>query len=303
MPDAAILDTATVGEAVDTIRHRLGAAGFETPGLDARALVGGVLGCDAANVIVHLDRPIDGKVAETLDGFLARRLAYEPVSRILGCREFWSRRFELTGATLDPRADTETLVAAALDAIDATGGRERHLRIADLGTGSGCILVALLGELPNAKGVGIDISADALDVARRNTEINGCAKRADFVCADWLTGCVGRFDLIVSNPPYIPSAEISALDRQVAGYDPHLALDGGPDGLVAYRRIAGAARESLAPGGWLVAEIGAGQDDDVAAILAAEGFILAADGFGRVHDLGGRVRCLRARCDDGLCGD
>ena len=287
-------DTATLGAAVDAARARLEAAAIPGAALDARVLVCGVLGRDAADLIAHGDLPLDTAQWNAVEHSVARRLTREPVARILGHREFWSLRFRITEATLDPRPDSETVVSAALEAAALSNPGGRPLRIADLGTGSGCLIITLLSELEGARGVGIDRSLDALAVARTNAGDHGVADRLDLICADWLEGYAGRFDLIVSNPPYIRSGDIAALDREVSGHDPRGALDGGPDGLDAYRRIVRQARHRLTEHGWLVLEVGDGQADAVSAIMSTEGFVLDRALPSKSRDLGGRVRCLRA---------
>lgn len=216
--------------------------------------------------------------------FIERRCRFEPVSRILGTREFYGRSFRVTPEVLDPRADTETLIEAALGLAQ---GREA-LRILDLGTGSGAIAVTLLAELPRATAVASDLSAAALRVAKVNAEALGVAGRASFVQADWFAGIGGSFDFIVSNPPYIRLGEIAGLAPDVREFDPQMALDGGPDGLEAYRRIASGAGGQLAPQGRVVLEIGAGQENAVNNLFEAAGFSRESRHF----DLSGQARCL-----------
>lgn len=215
-----------------------------------------------------------------------RRLAGEPFWRILGEREFWGLPFRLSPATLEPRPDSETLIAAALDQL---GTRRRDpLRILDLGTGTGCLLVTLLSECRAASGIGIDLSSEACETARTNAMLNGVAERALFRVGSWTDDLDGRFDLIVSNPPYIPSADIATLDAVVRDHDPLLALDGGRDGLDPYRHFAAALPDRLADRGHVVLEIGAGQEEDVKAIMQEGGFIW----LGSRRDLGGHPRAL-----------
>jgi release factor glutamine methyltransferase len=226
-----------------------------------------------------------------LDAALQRRLKHEPVARIVGMREFYGRSFSVDPHVLDPRPDTETLVEAALAAIAARGLRNERLSLLDLGTGSGCILITLLAELPRAHGIGVDKSPAALANAAANARRLGVAERARFMAGDWLDALDGEFDLILSNPPYLASDAIAGLAAEVAGYDPHLALDGGPDGLDAYRAIAARARAALAEQGRLLLEIGASQADAVAGILRAAGL----EPEGLAHDLAGRPRVVVAR--------
>ncbi len=214
-------------------------------------------------------------VAARFSSFIERRRKFEPVSRILGNREFYGRSFRVTPDVLDPRADTETLIEAVL----ALAKDQGPIRILDLGTGSGAIAVTLLAELPGATVVASDLSAAALRVAKGNAEALGVAGRASFVQANWFEGIGGRFDLIVSNPPYVPLGDIAGLARDVREFDPPRALDGGPDGLEAYRRIAGGAGGHLAPKGHIVLEIGAGQENAVNNIFKGAGFCAGKPSF------------------------
>jgi len=277
-------------------RRMLARAGIDDAALDARILLCEAAACDATSLARDPDHPLDAAAASRLDGFLARRLSGEPVFRILGKREFWGLDFALTAETLEPRPDTEAVVALALRQIASR--RPSHspeeTRILDLGTGSGCILLALLHECENAFGIGIDRSAQAVATARANARALGLAARAGFLVGDWADALGGPgdalsrsgFDLIVSNPPYIESDVIAGLAREVAAYDPHRALDGGPDGLAPYHPLAQAATRLLRPGGRLVLEHGHDQAQAVAAIAQAHGFIMVD----AETDLGGVVR-------------
>ncbi|HKS60816.1 MAG TPA: peptide chain release factor N(5)-glutamine methyltransferase [Xanthobacteraceae bacterium] len=279
----------TPATSVEQARRRLAAsfrnAGLDTPDLDARVLVGHALGLDHAALVAAAARPL-GETAGKIAAFEQRRLAGEPVARIVGAREFWGLPLIVTPAVLVPRPETETVVELALSLVD---DRKRALRIADLGTGTGAILLALLSELPNADGVGTDLSPDALDVARRNAAALGLGGRACFLEGDFAAGLTGRFDLVVSNPPYIATPDIATLAREVRDHDPRLALDGGADGLAAYRAIAADAPRLL--GGHLVVEIGAGQQPDVEFLLTEKGLAIAAVR----HDLYGVARAVAAR--------
>lgn len=265
---------------------RLKQAGFPTPELDARLLVRGVTGASEIEMIREPGAFITAAEEAVLASFEARRLAGEPVARILGRREFWGLEFAVTPAVLDPRPDSETLVAAALDLLR---GIEAP-RILDLGTGSGCLLLAVLHERADARGLGVDISADALAVAQRNAVDLGLVPRAEFLQADWTAGVAGLFDLVISNPPYIASADIAALDRDVRDHDPRRALDGGADGLDAYRVLALALPPVLKPDGHAVIELGIGQAAAVAALFEAAGFATTRT----VADLAGVPRVLVA---------
>jgi release factor glutamine methyltransferase len=246
------------------------ARGIDSPELDARILVGHALGLDHAALAANSTRTLDVGEQAAIAALARRRLAREPVARILGWKEFWSLTLRVDAATLVPRPETETVVEAVLAAVDAGGSRRRPLRIADLGTGSGAILLALLAELPTAFGTGTDTSAAALAVARDNARRLGLA-RAQFIACDMASALRGPFDIVVSNPPYVAAGEIATLAAEVRDFDPRAALDGGPDGLDFYRAIAAAAPGLLAPGGALIVELGAGQADAVAALVNAAG--------------------------------
>jgi len=219
---------------------------------------------------------------------LRRTLAHEPLSRVLGAREFWGLDFMLSPDTLDPRPETETLVEAVLARLPERGRPRRFL---DLGTGTGCLLLALLSEYPAATGVGVDLAAGAVDTAARNAERHGLRPRAEFVVGNWGKGLTEAFDVIVANPPYIASSDLAALPPEVRDYDPSLALDGGADGLAAYRAIAADLPRLLAPAGFFACEIGAGQENAVAGIISAAGLVI--DNV--LPDLAGIPRCVVAR--------
>jgi release factor glutamine methyltransferase len=244
--------------------------------LDARILVGAVLGLDLTGVIAAANRRLASEDATRLEDFARRRLDGEPVARILGTREFWGLPLKLSAATLVPRPDTETVVELALEMLRAAPRLGHPLRIADIGTGSGAILLALLSESSDAFGVGTDISEDALQTAHRNAVDLGLADRAGFVACDYAAALSGPFDLIVSNPPYIRSAEIADLAAEVRDHDPRAALDGGPDGLDAYRALIPQAATRLAPAGVLVVEAGQGQSTDIEGFMTAAGLTLPA---------------------------
>jgi release factor glutamine methyltransferase len=243
---------------------RLLAADVEDSRRDARLLAAHALGVSAGSLLTARDRILTGDEQAVLEGFVARRVGREPVSRILGRRGFWSLDLALGPDTLDPRPDTEVLVELALDALPERGAATRIL---DLGTGTGCILLALLTERPNATGIGVDIAAGAVAVARDNAGALGLADRADFVEGNWIDGLEGVFDLVVSNPPYIPHGDLAGLEREVIAFDPHRALDGGVDGLDPYRILARTVPRVLRPGGCLAVEFGMGQAGAVAGIF------------------------------------
>jgi release factor glutamine methyltransferase len=294
-PDASLEETARAGAATLTIADmrrewtaKFRQCGIESPELDARILVGHALGLDHPALAAASSRQLNPAEQDAVAALAQRRMAREPVARIVGAKEFWSLSLRLGPATLVPRPETETVVEAALAAVDRLGARSRPLRVTDLGTGSGAILLALLSELPAACGIGTDVSSDALAVARDNAKRLGV--NAHFAACDMAAALRGPFDLIVSNPPYIASADIAALAPEVRAFDPHRALDGGPDGLVFYRAIAATAPGLLAPGGALIVELGAGQAAAVTALFAAAGLAPAAP----CHDLTGMPRALCA---------
>jgi release factor glutamine methyltransferase len=286
---AAVLDQRSIAETRRALAARFRAAGIESADLDARVLIGHALGVDHAALAADSARIINPTELSAIDALAQRRLNHEPVARIVGQKEFWSLPLRLNSATLVPRPETETVVEAALAAIDARGARSRPLRIADLGTGSGALALALQSELPGAFVVGADLSIEALVRARDNARALGL-DRATFVACNMTAALRGPFDLIVSNPPYIASGDIAGLDPEVRAYDPLLALDGGPDGLDAYRTIAAEVPALLAPNGVLVVELGIGQVEPVAALFAAAGLAPLPPR----SDLGGVLRALVA---------
>jgi release factor glutamine methyltransferase len=267
------------GQTVENARRALAArfksGGIDSAELDARILVGTVLGLDLTGTIAAAKQILSADEAARLEEFARRRFAGEPVARILGWKEFWGLPLRLSAATLVPRPDTETVVEAAMEMLRAGSSTSPPLRIADLGTGSGAILLALLSELPNAFGVGTDISEAALQTARDNARRLGLASRAGFVACDYATALSGPFDLMVSNPPYIRSADIASLGVEVRDHDPRRALDGGLDGLDAYHVIAPEAARLLRPGGALVLEVGHDQSGEVEGLIAAAGLMPA----------------------------
>ena len=277
----------TIGSTIGTVAASLAQTGFDEPRRRARRVVAAALGLSPSEVFAELDRMIPAADVERVAMLLARVVAHEPISRILGVREFWGLEFVLSADTLDPRPESETLVEAVLARLPEHG---RPYEILDLGTGSGCLLLALLSELPAARGVGIDRALGAARAARGNAGRLGLAARANFLVADWAAALDGRFDVVVANPPYIPGREIEALPREVRDFDPHLALDGGADGLDAYRAIAARLRSLLKPGGLFAGEIGYGQQDRVAALIGGGG--LAVDAI--APDLAGIPRCIVA---------
>jgi release factor glutamine methyltransferase len=253
-------DGASVLEALNLLAQAFRTAGIEDADVDARLLVGHALHLDRARLIAQSDRILEAREINVINALAARRLKREPVSRIIGLKEFWSIALAITPDVLVPRPETETVVEGALDFVVRGGLRMEKLRILDIGTGSGALLLALLRELPNATGIGTDISTGALKVARENAARCGLEGRCTFLVCDIASVVEGPFDLLVSNPPYIAHDEITSLAPEVKNYDPTVALDGGDDGLAAYRAIAADAKRLLAPGARMFVELGAGQE-------------------------------------------
>lgn len=270
----------TGAQALAAAAARLRVAGVEDAPRDARRLLAHALGIAPDRLTLHLADDLTGPQAAAFEAAIAARAARQPVSQITGARLFWGRSFRVTRDTLDPRPETETLVAAALE--------QPFARVLDLGTGTGCILLTLLAERPEATGLGVDLSDAALAVARDNAARLGVADRAALWRSDWFSQVAGVFDLIVSNPPYIAAAEMATLAPEVRDWEPHPALTPGGDGLDAYRAIASGAVAHLVPGGRIVVEIGPTQAGAVTGLFRAAGLHDV-----RVwHDLDGRNRCV-----------
>jgi release factor glutamine methyltransferase len=268
--------TQTIEAARRALAAKFKSASIESAELDARILTGHALSLDLTGIITAAQRRLTPDESTRLEDFARRRLAGEPVARIVGEKEFWGLPLRLSSETLVPRPDTETVVELALELLGAGGSVERPLRIADLGTGTGAILLALLSELPAAHGFGTDISDDALRTAAANAARAHLSDRATFIACDYSTGLDGLFDLIVSNPPYIRTADIVGLAAEVRRHDPLTALDGGTDGLDAYRTLIPQAAHLLVPGGYLVVEAGLGQSGAIEAFMTNAGLTPAA---------------------------
>ena len=272
----------TRAEALANATSRLNAAGVETPALDAKFLLLGVESIESSSLIADPDVPL--KAQAEFDSAVDRRCQREPVSKILGFRDFWNHRFIVNRNVLDPRPDTELLIETAL--AETAGNTPR--RILDLGTGSGCILLSLLSELPNTTGIGVDTSSAALEVAKSNAKALDLAGRAEFILSDWFSALDETFTLVVSNPPYISTTENVTLSPEVIDWDPEAALFAGMDGLQAYRKIANGLSAVLEPDGTALFEIGFGQGASVRAIFEEAGFRRISSRL----DMRGIERCL-----------
>ena len=280
---------ATLLETYQKTKKTFKECGIDTPDLDARILVLHATGLKREDLIMHGDFSVTDEQAQNIQEFETRRLAGEPVSRILGSREFFGMDFQLSEQTLDPRPDTEILVETVLNNIPA---RDKALRILDLGTGTGCIVLSLLASLPNAKAVAVDISEDAVATAQQNAKELGLSARCDIRVLDWKEQGVvkelGQFDILVSNPPYIRTLDIETLSLEVKEFDPYAALDGGTDGLDCYREIADILPDLLKEDGICAVEIGWDQAEDVKKILHDAGFTQQIV----EKDLAGHDRCI-----------
>ncbi|MDP3525237.1 MAG: peptide chain release factor N(5)-glutamine methyltransferase [Hoeflea sp.] len=289
-PDLALAGTA--GQAWLAMRAAFREAGLESADLDARLLASRVMEMEPHQLMTGADTPLTTIQRQRLMQVASQRLGGMPVHRILGAREFYGLVLGLSPATLEPRPDTETLIDAVLPFVRATIAAKGSCSIADLGIGTGAIGLALLAECREARCLGVDVSEDAVATATENARSLGLSPRYTARTGDWFAGIDMRFDLIVSNPPYIPTADLATLAREVVDHDPVLALDGGPDGLAAYREIAAQAPGRLEQGGLLALEIGIGQTASVTALFAACGFEPA----GVVADLAGVDRVLLFTC-------
>lgn len=280
-----------LGETLNATTARLARAGIDSARLDARLLAAHALGWDVAKIVAEKVFFPDAEQRWTLNALMTRREAREPVAFILGHCEFWSLDFTVTPDVLVPRPDSETLVEAALA---SAGTKDRATSILDFGTGSGCLLLALLSEWPNARGLGVDVSRAALDVAEGNSRRLGLDGRARFQVSDWDADVDGRFDLVISNPPYIAERDLSALEPEITRFEPRLALSGGGDGLACYRALGPAIVRRLAPNGRAFIEIGADQAETAGSVLSQAGLRFSA-----VHrDLAGHPRVIEARRED-----
>ena len=275
----------TLVEAWTAARDRLAAAGIDTPVIDARVLLEAAAAATRADLLADPRRPLSPEQIERLQDYLARRERREPISHILGRKGFWSIMLQVGPQVLTPRPDTELIVSAALEAFALS----RPFSLLDLGVGSGAIALAILAERPAARALGVDASEEALAVARENAAQLGLGGRMALLRGDWTTGLnEDSFDLVVSNPPYVRSADIATLDPEVRDYEPRLALDGGADGLDAYRRLAPEILRVLKPGGRFLVEIGHDQAEAVTSLFRAA----KADELGVLKDFAGHDRVV-----------
>jgi len=280
----------TIGDVLKTARTELSAAGIASAHLDARVLVGHALGMTSTEVFIGSQRPLSEADAERIGALTARRRSHEPVAYITGEREFWGLRFAVTPATLIPRPDSETVVEAVLSHIGDIG---RDVTILDLGVGSGCLLLSVLHELPNARGVGLDISPDALAVARHNAAALGLESRASWICSNWASSIRGHFDIVIANPPYVRLDDRESLAPDITFFEPQVALYGGTNGLAAYDSILPDLPRLLHPHGRAFLEIGAKQVNALKARATRHG-LASVDLY---MDLGDRPRCLSFHCN------
>jgi len=282
-----VTPASTIGAIYQHLSDELAAAGIEEPRLEARMLLCFAAGLEQSRIIGYPEDEISADTAAKLNEFSQRRKTGEPIAYISGQKEFWSLNFKVSRETLIPRPDSETLVEAVLSALpDKSAG----LSILDLGTGTGCLLLALLSELPNAKGLGLDISPAACEIAQENAEMLSLTSRATIQQGDWMTKLSGEFDVIISNPPYIIESDIAELEQGVNQFEPHLALSGGADGLDAYHLIAAQCKTHLPPNGLLAVECGIGQVPDIKGIFKKNNLIVKS-----VHkDIANVERCILA---------
>jgi len=278
----------TLQNRFQVLRNQFTKNGIESSDLDARLLIQAATGLDHAGVILNPNQLLTPQQCQTLDEMAQRRLNNEPVSRILGTKEFYGREFLLSKAVLDPRPDTETLIDLALSITT----KFQQLDILDIGTGSGAIAITLLCERPNSQAIATDISLEAIKIAKKNATRHGLNNRLQFIQTSWCENIERRFDLIVSNPPYIAKPEFKQLAPEVKNHDPHLALDGGADGLEAYRQIAKLAYSRLKPDGAIMLEIGHLQGPAVTNIFLKHGFSHHAKLKAISKDLAGNDRVV-----------
>lgn len=277
-----------LGQLLTHARLALRQADIDSADIDARLLAQWVSGCSLTDLVVRPDALVCDDVVSRMDAALTRRIAGEPVHRIMGEREFYGLSFTLNADTLEPRPDTEALIGLVLPFLQAKSAEKNYVDLLDMGTGTGAIAITLLHEIPAARGVAVDIAAGALKAVRINAERAGVSPRLATLQSDWFNTVRGKYDLIVSNPPYIPAKTVLELENNVKDFDPRIALDGGEDGLNFYRSLAQYSGAYLHENGMIAVEIGAGQADDVTAIFAQNCYRLT----GAAEDLAGHKRAL-----------
>lgn len=280
-----------IGVRLDDACRRMTAVGIEAPRLDARLLLALALKAPEDRFYGREDDLLNPDASAAFDELVARRCQREPVSRIVGRRGFWTLDLELNEASLDPRPDSEALIEAVLEHV---APRQTSLRVLDLGTGTGCLLLAVLAEFPNATGLGVDLSSACVALAGRNARRNHLESRAEFQSGDWMADIYTIFDVIICNPPYIPAGQISTLAPEVAVYEPRLALDGGVDGLDCYRRLAVGFSDVLSENGLIFLEVGHDQQASVIEVMQQGGCRTVAVR----SDLAGHDRCLVLQIDN-----
>jgi len=277
-----------ISEILGTAKQHLKSSGIGSPFLDAELLLAHALGKNREFVIGRPEYQLSESEREVFAGFIKRRASFEPVAKITGTKEFWGRGFLVSGATLDPRPDSESLIEAVLELFP---DKNSAFSILDFGTGSGCLPLTLLAEYPQTQAIGVEINQDTLNIAILNAQKIGLAKRINFILNDWAEGMEGKFDLIISNPPYIKKSDIKKLAPEVSIYEPILALDGGDDGLECYRKLAPKLTGLLNKGGYAVFEFGKGQHYDIKGIFEDAGMNFVSF----QNDLSGEPRCIIAR--------
>jgi release factor glutamine methyltransferase len=266
-------------------KQNLKEAGVTSPFLDAEILLAAVLEKTREFVIGYPEYQLSVEEIAKFNAFIKRRASFEPVAKIIGAKEFWGREFFVSGATLDPRPDSESLIEEVFRLLP---DKNTELKILDLGTGTGCLLLTLLAEYPNAQGTGVDISEDALNIAKNNAIKLGLANKSEFILNDWAARLGGKFDIIISNPPYIKNSDIEDLAPEVSTYEPRLALAGGDDGLDCYRKLAFQTKDILNENGYIIFEFGKGQENDLRKILEQAGMRFVS----LKNDLTGTPRCI-----------
>ncbi len=274
---------------LNSAKNNLQQSGCDNPSLDAQLLLAHTIGKTREFIIGRPEHPLSTEEISAYESLIKRRQNREPLAKIIGKKEFWSREFIVSGATLDPRPDSETIIEAVLELFP---DKNSELKVADFGTGSGCLLLTILAEYPESLGIGVDIQRDTLDIAAENAAKLGLAKRSEFILNNWAEGMDGKFDLIISNPPYIKNSDIKELAPEVSAHEPYMALAGGEDGLDCYRLLAPQLKNLLKPNGHLIFEFGMGQENSVREISEHAGMQFISF----KNDLAGIIRCIVVSC-------